>query len=117
MIENFQLFKKYYDFQLWLIPTLNKFPKNQKYTLAEKIQNQSIKVLDIIIQIAQNHERIKATKKADLELKKLKILIRLSKDLKLLTFEKYEHSSKKLVEIGKILGGIIKLQQEKVHIK
>ena len=117
MIKNFILFKKYYDFQLWLIPTLNKFQKNQKYTLAEKIHQQSLKILDLIIQIAQNHERKNALNKTDLELKKLKILIRLSKDLNLLTFEKYEHSSKKLVEIGKLTGGLIKLQKEKAYIE
>ena len=59
MIKNFILFKKYYDFQLWLIPILNKFPKNQKYTLAEKIHQQSLKILDLIIQIAQNQIKIR----------------------------------------------------------
>jgi len=35
------------------------------------------------------------------------VFIRLSKDLKILDFKKYESSSKQLDEMGKLLGGLI----------
>lgn len=35
----------------------------------------------------------------------VKVLIRLSKDYKLITIKQYEHASEKLIEIGKLLGG------------
>lgn len=108
IIEGFLLFKKYYDLLLWIYPVTRKFPNKEKYVLGEKIQTIALEVLENIIMIASNKEREKALLKADTELEKLRILIRLSNDLKLLDLRRYEYASKKLIEIGKIIGGITK---------
>ncbi|PIN81102.1 four helix bundle protein [Candidatus Woesearchaeota archaeon CG10_big_fil_rev_8_21_14_0_10_32_9] len=108
LIDGFILFKKYYDLLLWIYPVTRKFPNKEKYVLGEKIQTIALNVLENIIMIASNKEREKALIKADIELEKLRILIRLSNDLKLLDLRRYEYASKKIIEIGKILGGIIK---------
>ena len=41
----------------------------------------------------------------DMQIERLKIVIRLSKDLKYISIKQYEHASKILVEIGKMNGG------------
>jgi len=38
MIEDMKIFHKTYEFLKWLHTLLNKFPKSEKYTMAQKIE-------------------------------------------------------------------------------
>ena len=44
----------------------------------------------------------------DMELEKLRFLIRLAKDLKMMSVSKYGHHCERLDEIGRLLGGWLK---------
>jgi len=71
-------------------------------------------MLDIVKLIVQankygnNNYRLSNLYQIDVELEKLKLLIRLSVDLKFISFDRYSIFCSKLSEIGKILGGWIK---------
>ena len=107
MAEKEDVLIKYYDFVLYIIPQLEKFPRKQKFLLADKIE---ILVLDIHMDLVTAYYSPKNSKmdkilKINLELEKLRFLIRLSHDLKYFTHERYGVISGKVEEIGKILGG------------
>jgi hypothetical protein len=38
-----------YQFMLWLVPTLEKFPRSQKFLLGDRLQNQAHAVLECLI--------------------------------------------------------------------
>jgi len=108
MLSDFKLFQNTYDFLLWLWPTVSRFPKSEKYVLGEKLKLITTFLLgDIIAFNNADCDKKKYLFQASIELEQLRVFIRLSKDLKILDFKKYESSSKQLDEIGKLLGGLI----------
>jgi len=102
------ILEKTYDLILWLYPTVNKFPKSQRFVLGQHIENLSLEILEKIIEVNTYQKKAELLKKISIELDKLRFLIRLSRDLKMIDLRKYEIASEKINEIGKMLGGWIK---------
>lgn len=109
------IFQKMYDFILWIYPTIKKFPKSEQYVLGQRIEQTSLTILEHIIASVTTKQAFVELKKADIELEKLRIFIRLAKDLQCMDFKKYEFASKQVVEIGKLLGGFMRANREVVH--
>jgi len=107
MLNNLKLYKETYDFLLWVYPEIKKFPKSDKYTLGKKIKQLTEELLVNIILANKNTSKKEYLKIADLKLELLRIFIRLSKDIKIIGLKKYETASKKLDDIGKLLGGLL----------
>ncbi len=98
-----------YQFLLWLIPTVEKFPRSQKFLLGDRLQVQAMAVLDQLIAATYSKERVQLLQAANLGLEKLRFGIRLAKDLRHLDFQRYEFAARAIDEIGRMIGGWIKL--------
>ena len=106
MIEDLITFKKTYDFLLWLKPKIEKFSKAHKYSLGIRLEDEMIELLRKIIEANYSKEgKKKLIREAIIQYEIIKILIRISKDFKLISLKQYEYASEKLLEIGKLLGG------------
>lgn len=106
-IEKLVIFQKIYDFLLWLYPLVNRIPKSHRLVLGRSIEEEAIKILLLSIQankIRDGTRIIVQTQISD-ELDKLRILIRLTKDLHFISVAQYQHAAEKINEIGKILYG------------
>ncbi|MDD4358241.1 MAG: diversity-generating retroelement protein Avd [Candidatus Pacebacteria bacterium] len=103
--EKLILFQKTYDLILEIHPAIAKFPKNQRFILGQKIENTLITILELVIVINLGKATPNYFKKLDIELQKLKIFIRLSKDFTFINMKKYESLEEKVVELGRLLGG------------
>ena len=92
------------------VPVLNKFPRSQKFTLADRIQNQLSDLLELYIEAYYYTAPDKKPLliKANISLEKLRHYFRLCYDLGLYGSNKYEEFALKLNEIGKMTGGWIK---------
>ncbi len=108
MFQDLVIFQKVYDLILWLYPTVNKFPKSQRFVLGQQIENTVLEILKGTIQANQETNRLPYLKQISVDLDKLRILIRLSKDLKFISLRQYQFAAEKINEIGKILSGWIK---------
>jgi len=108
-----QIIAKTYDLLLYIIPQISKFPRSERYTLGEKLQELSCRILDILLEAFYSSDKLALLRMANLELEKARYYIRLCKDLKLLNLHKYEVVSKMINEVGVQLGGWIKQQQQK----
>ena len=108
MYQNLAIFEKTYELILWLYPTVNKFPKSQRFVLGQQIETAILKILEGIIEANQERNKTPYLKKVSVELDKLRILIRVSKDLKFISIRQYGFVADKVNEIGKMLGGWIK---------
>ena len=80
---------KLYDFLLWIIPKLEKFPRSQKFLIADRIETALLDVLDLLIKAAYSKKKSTLLRSANLKLERLRYLIRLSKDLKFLFLKNY----------------------------
>jgi len=108
MFQNLAIFEKTYELILWLYPTVNKFPKSQRFVLGQRIENTILQILEGIIQANQERDKTLFLKQISVELDKLRILIRLGKDLRLLSIRQYQFAANNNNEIGKMLGGWMK---------
>lgn len=110
MLQNLKIFQKHYDFLLWLQTVVANIPISARFTLAQRLENSALAVMEGIIE-ANGGEK-NALKKASLELDKVRIFTRLAKDLRFIDFKKYENAAAQIDEIGKMLGGWMKSGDE-----
>jgi len=109
-IEKLIIFQKIYDFLLWLYPLINRIPKSHRLILGRSMEEEGIKILLLSIEankLKDNSRKIIQQQMSD-ELDKLRILIRLTKDLHFMSIAQYQHAAEKINEIGKILYGWMK---------
>lgn len=100
--------EKTYQFLLWLIPSVEKFPRSQKFLLGDRIQSTAIEMLEQLIEATYSRQRHAPLAKANLCVEKLRFLFRLSMDLDYLDKRRYEHAARNLEEIGRLIGGWLK---------
>lgn len=77
----------------------------------QRIENTTLNVLQSIIQANHESNKSDALKHASIELEKLRILLRLSKELKFMSIQEYENFSQFTTEIGRMIGGWIKAEK------
>lgn len=100
------IFVKTYNFLLWLIPLTLKFPKSQRFLLAERLSKMSLDFYDLILDAVIDTKNIQENLKcADKELTKIRLYLRLSYDLKCINLGQVEHATRLMDEIGRLLGG------------
>jgi four helix bundle protein len=111
------VFTKTYDLLLWLTGRVSQFPKEHRFRLAQRIENAAYGFHERLLlasRASSPREEMRLLVEADVELDKLRYYVRLAADpqLKLLTSRQYEHASRLLVEVGKLLGGWMKKAKE-----
>lgn len=94
-----------YRFMLWLVPTVEKFPRSQKFLLGDRIQTTALDVLERLIEATFTRARGSLLAAANFGIEKLRLLFRLAHDPKLLDLRRYEHAARELDEIGRLIGG------------
>ncbi len=43
----------HYQFLIWLLPTVGKFPRSQKFTLGDRIENTALDVLSVALTVVR----------------------------------------------------------------
>ncbi|HRD97883.1 MAG TPA: diversity-generating retroelement protein Avd [Rubrivivax sp.] len=99
---------KWYQFLRWLVPTVEKFPRAQKFTLGDRIHNGALAVLEYLIEATYSRHAQPLLTQANLGLEKLRFLFRLAADLKLLDLRRYEFAARAIDEVGRMVGGWLK---------
>lgn len=112
------IFARSYDLLLWLIPLTLKFPRQQRFVIAEANQRAALGLHERLIEAAHAQPTAlpDALMHADIELDKLRHYVRLSHDLTLMSAGQYEHAATKLAEIGRLLGGWSRTAQESSRV-
>jgi hypothetical protein len=106
-VKESPIFSKTYDLLLWLLPQTTKFPRAHRFGLGERVTRLALDFQEILIAagLQRGEKRILLLEQADIKLAQLRRHVRLSKDLALISTSQYEHVSRMLVEIGRLLGG------------
>jgi hypothetical protein len=102
------IFAKTYDFLVWLIPQTLKFPKSQRFVLAQRLHDAALDFHALLIRARRVRPNREVLVAADVELETVRLHLRLAHELKLLSAGQYEHASRAIVEIGRLLGGWMK---------
>jgi hypothetical protein len=117
MMGDSPLFVKTYDVLKYLIPATEKFPKSQRFVLAKRIQDAALDFHECLLEARKVDllTRREVLRRADVELEKLRLHLRLSMDLEYLKFPQYEHASSYVVEIGRMLGAWREGTEKKIN--
>jgi len=103
--------EKMYQFLLWLVPTVDKFPRAQKFLLGDRIQTEALDVMEALIEASYRRDRQQVLAQANMGLEKLRFLFRLSLDLRYLDMRRYEFAARAVDEIGRMVGGWMKVKR------
>lgn len=108
------LFARTYDFLLWLIPQVQKFPRAHRFGVAERIQRLALDFQDGIVAAgkSQKEKRFEKLAQADIHLEQLRTWVRFARDNHLITVRQYEHAARSMSEMGKLLGAWLKQSRE-----
>lgn len=107
-MENLKVYQKWEDMHLYLCGALKSYPKSERFTLAAETNRASVEVGVAIVRANSSREKRKWIDHADVELARLKILVRVGMKLEFLPVKKYGLLSAKLTEIGRMFGGWMK---------
>ena len=89
---------------------LKTFPKLERFTLGNKIENTILEVLELILSASYQpkHQKDETLRKASDKTDLLKYLVRLAHNTKSINIKKYLIAEEKVLEIGRMLGGWIR---------
>lgn len=101
-----------YRLLLWLVPVLEKFPRSQKFLLADRMQTQALGVLDHLIAATYVPQaRAAHLQAANLALEHLRFGLRLAHDLHHLDMPRYQYAAEQVDEVGRLVGGWLRSAQ------
>ena len=110
--EEFKTLEKLSDMIEYAYPILAQFPKSEKYTLVADIKHIMLDALKLCVKVGKKKSKKTALYDLDVEIATLKRFIRISKNLKFLSMHHYEVWSEKVAEIGKMIGGMIRAENQ-----
>lgn len=113
MILRPSLFVLWYDFSKWLFEKTEKFPKKVRFLFSDRINNLALDIIEGIVEAQYSRCKLDMLRHIDLNMEKLRVLLRMSYDLRYLDHNGYEFASRKLSEAGRMVGGWRKQQDSK----
>jgi hypothetical protein len=109
------IFTRTFDLLDWLLPKAEKFPKLYRSTITQRLLNAALDFQEAILEAEQYQDkiRLRLLRQADVHLHKVRLYLRLITKWHWLSLGQYEHVSRMVTEIGRLLGGWIKQTEGK----
>ena len=96
---------KTYDFVLWLLPKVESFPRTYRFTIGERLTAHGLDLLSMLVEAAYARQKVDLLELANRKVNSTRYLLRMAKDMKLMSIDSYGYSTEKLDEIGRMVGG------------
>lgn len=96
---------KWYDYAKWVLERVESFPKSQRFVLGQRLGDQVMGVLEILVEAAYSREKRDLLAEANRKMEVVRWTVRMCKDRNLPSASQFEHSAKALNECGKMVGG------------
>ena len=84
---------------------MEKFNRAYRFTIGERLSSLGLDLMTALVEAAYTREKESLLLEANQKINSLRYLLRLAKDLKLMTVDSYGFSAEKLDEIGRMVGG------------
>lgn len=106
--EEFKILQKVQDLIVYSYPILTQFPKAERFSFAQDIRHCLNALLELTIEEEKRYIKKTTVQNMDIENEKLKIFIRVAYELRYIDKHRYAVWESKSVEIGKMIGGLLK---------
>lgn len=111
MVPEPTLFTSWYDTAKWVLNRTEKFPKKVRFTFSSRIDDLALDILVGVVEARYSGDKLDILKRVNLDLEKLRVLLRMCHDLGYLDHKGYEHAARRVDEAGKMAGGWRKQQE------
>ena len=102
------IFIKTFEMLVWLLEHTKKFPKHQRFVMAQRMEQAALSFQDQLVWATKTGQKQAALLQADYHLERLKLYNRLAVQLRLSNVGQHEHLARMLDELGRRLGGGLK---------
>ena len=104
------IFTQTHDLLSWLLPQSERFPKSQRFVVTQRLLGATLDFQEAIFDAnaRSGARRLRHLEAADAHLNKLRLYLRLAQQWGWLSGSQYEHASRMVTGIGKLLGGWIR---------
>jgi hypothetical protein len=94
----------------WILPQCERFPKTQRFVVTQRLQAAALDFQEAIFEAnaRSGAQRLDHLHAADAHLNKPRLYLRLSRQWSGLSSGQYEHASRMVASMGRLLGGWIK---------
>lgn len=106
--EDFKILQKIQDLMVYSYPILQQFPKAERFSFAQDVRHCLDRLLELAITEQKKYTKRTTLEYLDIENEKLKLYIRIAFNLHYIDKHRYGVWESKVVEIGKMIGGLVK---------
>ena len=99
------LFERWMDNTKWILEHTQRFPKRLRHTLTERLERTCLEILEGLTTAAFSRQRAASLTQVDDALNRLRVLVRLTHELRLWSEGQYEECMRRVEETGRMLGG------------
>ena len=111
MRKELPVFVKWMSFVDWLLDVTQKFPKNIRFTMTNRVENFSLDIVEDLVEARYTSRKASVLRRANLKLEKIRILLRICHEKKYLSKNSYLYAMKEMNEVGRMIGGWEKQQK------
>jgi len=106
MAQEMVIFSRVFDLVEWLVPKGESFPRAYRHTVTQRLLGAALDLPEQLYeaQVYRNRQRYEALTRADATLNKVRLYLRLAHRWRWLSDGQYEHVSRMVVEVGRLLG-------------
>ena len=112
MPDRLILFERWMGTTKWMLERTARFPKRFRHSLTNHVENTTLEILEGVTTAAYSKNRTAVLSKVNDGLNRLRVLARLSHELRLWSDGQYEEAARRMDEAGRILGGWMKTNAE-----
>ncbi|MEO1699879.1 MAG: four helix bundle protein [Planctomycetota bacterium] len=105
--RGFQLLERFEDTAGWLLGVTARWPRSARFTFARRVQDLTLETLERLVVARYDTDR-RASELAlvNMNLERLRILLRLAKRQDLLSARTFESAIRRIDEVGRIAHGV-----------
>jgi len=105
MAKELKVVADFYDFVLWLLHHVEKFPRHHRYSLGRDIEGRLQTILALLLRAKYSKNKVAYLADANIELEVLRFQLRLATDLCILPQKSHRHAAQQTISVGSQIGG------------
>jgi len=106
--NNYPIYVRWSDTIVWIFSKTERFPKNLRYSLSQKIDNLCLEILELIVITIYSKTKIEPLQTINIKLEVLRTLFQTAHKMKLISDAQYRYISEEFIVFGKMVGGWIR---------
>ena len=101
------IFSRSFDLLSWLLPATNHFPRAHRHSFSQRLLDAAFDLRERLEEanVRRAEARMERLERADEALSKLRLYLRLAFQWQWFSDGQYEHVSRMVTEVGRLLGG------------